>query len=763
MDSETAAVPTPQAFACPECRAELAVGTPACPRCGIRLVGPLAQQLWRVDQQIAQLTAESRRLRGLLLQPPGPQELPQGVPPVAGPLRLPTAPPVTGSPVAPGRGGSGGPSGQQLLLGLAALLLLSGVAFFLLVVWSLIGLVGQALVMVVLTVTAAWGAVQATRKRLPAAAETAAVIASGFVVLDLSAAHNLGLAGLDRVDGSAYWTGAGLLGAGVLLAFDRWVPRRDDAGELQRILTYRPVALALATVALWAGAWTLTPGRLTDVTTSGLALVLVVLSVGLVLVGTRVDEHRGLVSLSSVVPWLSAAYALLMHLGVALGVGYGAASTLDRTLATVLLLVVPTALLVAQGLPLLAGRRDLRVGLRLVGLLGVAVALGVPVFAAPRLTVALVAVVLGVGLVALAVMDHDSADQRAWPDRSWGDDLTWVGRVAVGALFFLLYLLIGGGHASGADMDAWRSGAGSGQWWLPLLPAAALVVPSTVTVVRRGSVPVAVLAHLAALAGVLLALRDAEPILWAVVTLGAAVVSVAVAAVSRWSALDVSGVSGEGRGLALETIALVGATVYAAASVGAALDDSEFVLSAVLVGLGAVLLAYAVLPGRLGAAYGGVAALSLALWVQLADRGVDAVEWYALPTAAMLAMLGAVHWHRDRTTTTWLTMAPAVATGLLPSLLVALAGDSLVRLAAVTAVSVLLLVVGVAQRWQAPVVLSALALALVAWTQGGPLVAYVDGWVLLTGSGLVLLVIGIQWERSVALGRRTWTWLGAMQ
>lgn len=759
---EVAPASAAESLPCPECGEPLAAGTAACPRCGIRLVGPLAQQLWRVDQQIAQLGAESRRLRDLLLRPPGPEELSQGVR-TPGPLpafvpgpasgTAPGLPPAPGGPVAPVRRGI---SGQHLLLGLAALLLLSGVAFFLVVVWTLIGLIGQALVMVVLTVTAAGGAVLATRKRLSAAAETAAVIASGLVVLDLSAAHSLGLAGLDRIDFSAYWAGAGILGALVLLGFDAWVPRHDEAGPLRRILTYRPVALALATTALWAGAYALTPDEFGDVSTSGLALVLVGLSAGMVRLGTRVDGASGVVSVSSVVPWLSVGYALLIHLGIALDVGYSDVSTTERVLAMVLLLVLPVALLVVQGLPWLAGRPRVRVGLRLVGLLGVALALGVPVFGASRLVVALVAAALGVALLALAVVGHDGSTQRRWDDHTWGDLLTWVGRAAVAGLFFLLFLLLGGGHASGVDMRAWRSGAGPGEWWLPLLPALALVVPSAVTAVRRGSVPVAVLAHAAALAGVLLALREAEPMTWAVVTLGAAVASVAVAAAARWSRVGTSDV-------ALEAVALMGATIYAAAAVGSALDESDFVLTAVLVGLGAVLLAYATLPGRLGTAYVGVLALTLALWVQLESRGVDAVEWYTLPAAAMLAGIGAVQWSRDRGAPTWLTMSPTLVMGLFPSLLVGLSGDSVVRLVAVTAVAILVLVVGVAQRWQAPVLLAALALALVAWTQGGPLVAYVPGWILLTGSGAVLLVIGVLWERSIALGRRTWTWLGAMQ
>lgn len=385
-----------------------------------------------------------------------------------------------------------------------------------------------------------------------------------------------------------------------------------------------------------------------------------------------------------------------------------------------------------------------------------AVALGVPVFAAPRLGVALVALGLGLVLTVLAALDHDGATGRAWDDLTWGDLATWVLRVAVVALFFLLFVLLGGGHASGVDMQAWRSGAGPGEWWLPLLPAVALVVPSVVTVVRRGSLPVAWLAHTAALVGVLLALRDAETIIWAVVGLAGAVVCVALAAGARWS-------HGGAHGWGLEVVALVAATVHAAVSVAAGVDESAFVLSAVLVGLGAVMLAYAALPVRLGFAYVGVLALSVAWWVQLADREVEVVEWWTLPVAAMLAAVGAVEWRRNHDASTWAIAAPALVVGLYPSLLVALSEDSLARLLAVTAVAILMLVVGIARSWQAPVLLAALALGFVAWTQGGPLVAYVPGWILLTGSGLVLLVIGIMWERSIALGRRTWSWLGDMQ
>lgn len=741
------APPDRATFACPECRADLPLGTPACPRCGMRLTGPLAQRLWHVDQQVAGLSAEARRLRQLLLQPPGPEELAE----TAELFRsTPDRLPPDGS--VPARAPRG-LTGQQLLLGLAAFLLLSGSAVFLLVIWNVIGLLGQALVMVALTWLAAWGAVVATRRHLAATAETAAVIASGLVVLDLSAAHRLGLLGLDRLPGDAYWTVAGLCGAGVLLGFDRWVP------PIRRAVVYRPVAVLLATVSLWAAFSAVTPDGpegLQELVAPLAALGVFALSLVLARVATRLADLPGLVSVGAIVPWLSAGAALVVHLGIAFDIGYSQNPTTERLGAMAVLLVLPLVLLAAQQWRGLRAQAATRVALRLLGLVGLLAALGIPVFATTRLGVSLIAVGVGTGLLALALVGQDAPASRRWAQLTWGDLLTWTGRLAVAGLFYLLFLLLGGGHETGLDMQAWRAGAGPGPWWLPVLPAAAIAVPSAVSAVRRDSVLAATFAHVAVLAGVLLALRNADPIVWATVTLVAAVVSLAVAAVARVAAES-------GREVGMEVVALVAAVIHGSAALAAATTVSDFVLTAVLVGLGALLLAYAALPGRVPFAYPGVIALTAALWVQLAAREIGLIEAWTLPAAAMFAGIGAVQWARDRGAPTWLTMAPALGLGLFPSLVVGVGGDSLLRLTTVTLAAALILVVGVAQRWQAPVVLAAIALGVVAWTQGGPLVAYVPGWLLLVGSGALLLAVGITWERSITLGRRTWAWLGAMQ
>ncbi|GGD12222.1 SCO7613 C-terminal domain-containing membrane protein [Nocardioides daphniae] len=736
----------PTTFACPECRSALPVGTPLCPTCGIRLTGPLARQLWEVEQRIGSLSAESRRLRALLLQPPSPAEVAQGrsegVRP-SSPAPLPQHPGHL-APTLPRKA----LSGQQVLLGIAAFLLLSGLSFFLLVVWSLIGLVGQALVMVVLTGLAAGGAALATRKRLPAAAETAAVIASGLVWLDLWAAHRLGLAGLDALPVEQYWTVAGLVGTGLLLGFDALVPRHDATGELRRIVVYRPVALVFAVAALWSAVVVADPDGLGA---SVAGLLVAVASVGLAWAAVRLDGRTGLVSPSSVVPLLSAVVGLLIHLLVAFAVGYEDGPAGDRYLAMVLLVLLPVALLVVQRLVPAVG--DARLALRMVGLLGLLVALGVPVVDAPRGAVAAVAAVVGLVLLGLAVLGRDGTFGHRF---GWGDLLSWTLRLALVLLSALLLALAEGGHASGLDLAALRGGAGPADWWLPVVPLVALALATTVTAVRRNDPSMAAFAHAAAVAGVLVALRDAEPVTSAVAALVAAVVAVAVAGGARWSALE--------RGhWAMEPIALAAAAAYAVTAVTAGLDVDAFVLATVLVALGALLAAYAALPGRLEVAYVAIVLLGAGLWVQLVDRDVSTVEAYVLPVAALLAGLGALQWLRDRQAPTFLTMGPAIVIGLLPSLMAGIADDSPWRLTVVTLVAALLLVVGIARRWRAPLVLGALALGIVAFTQGGPLLAYVPNFVLLVGSGAVLLVVGVMWERSIALGRRTYALLAAMQ
>jgi len=121
-----------------------------------------------------------------------------------------------------------------------------------------------------------------------------------------------------------------------------------------------------------------------------------------------------------------------------------------------------------------------------------------------------------------------------------------------------------------------------------------------------------------------------------------------------------------------------------------------------------------------------------------------------------------VQWRRDRSRPTLLTAGPALSVALGPSLLVAIRdGDSL-RLAAVTAVAVGVLHVGLVRHWKAPVTVGGLVLAVVAVTQGGPLIGYVPGWLILAVGAAALLAAGVLWERAVLAGRRAHAWFGTL-
>jgi hypothetical protein len=142
---------------------------------------------------------------------------------------------------------------------------------------------------------------------------------------------------------------------------------------------------------------------------------------------------------------------------------------------------------------------------------------------------------------------------------------------------------------------------------------------------------------------------------------------------------------------------------------------------------------------------------------------VETTEAYTAPLVLLLAAIGYVQWTRDKAMPTYLTMGPALAAALGPSLLTSLGEGDELRLAAVTAVAVAVVLVGLWKHWKAPVTAGGLVLVVVAITQGGPLIAYVPGWIILGAAGAALLAAGVAWEMAVVAGRRAATWFGTLR
>ncbi|ANH39785.1 hypothetical protein I601_3379 [Nocardioides dokdonensis FR1436] len=182
-----------------------------------------------------------------------------------------------------------------------------------------------------------------------------------------------------------------------------------------------------------------------------------------------------------------------------------------------------------------------------------------------------------------------------------------------------------------------------------------------------------------------------------------------------------------------------------------AADDVSVSLAVHLTLAGALVVVRALTdPRRRPAAWAGGLLLAAATWVRLGDLGVEAPEAYTGPTALVLLVVG---WRVLRATpaaSSQATLLPGLVLAVLPSLLWVLAGDPVSWRALLLGGGCLLLVLGGARvGWQAPLVVGAVAGALLVLRELAPYAAATPQWVLLAVAGLLLTVVGISWERRV--------------
>lgn len=767
---------------CPACDEPVPPGAPACPACGIRLVGQDAARLWQVNQQIAVLSREAESLLASMRVPApaaqAPAHLGAGMPDAA-----PSAPwQPTAYPVAPHPGAHPYPAahrsaGQQLLLGFGALLLLSAVSVFALVAWTLIGVAGQALILTCVTVGAAVSSRAASTHRLPAAAHTAAVIAVGVSALMALGAWSLGLAGADSLSFTAFVALAGPVLALVWLGYDALTARvwsvtgatsvylpsavlvlgaagtaavdAADPGAVLRGVGLLAVAGAL--VALAAVVRRVLDARRSRLpSATGLVLALVVAAGAvLLLVLTTYDLERGLTDR------YAAALALLVLGGVLLTVP---GHVLTGRAATAAPAPVPAP--VPAAAPSHAtGRVTATSATRLAGLALGVLAAGSVLLDVPDLGWAVVSVLASVALAVLALRSAPAV-------LAWGAGLLAPGAAAVVAL------TVEGGARTLADLV--RGDAGDP--WVPVvleiaLPAlwalacavhlvralsaqprvdtaaaSSLTAPASVGVVLGGTA--------AQLLGVLHGTWEwTVPIglAWTVAALVLARTA-SVRTTPGWQPVHAAALLAAG-------YALVPLLQLLVEGVDGRVQAAGFWIAA------AALAWYASAPGRLEAGYVAAALVSVGNGLLVRELGGDQVELYTLPAAAAFAVLGVAQHRAARAAepggrpSTMLTSAPALTIALVPSLLVAITGDEVLRLLLVVLAGMALLVLGVARALQAPVLVGSTVLGVVALVQGSPFLAYVPAWVLLASAGAALLTIGVLWESAVARGRQLGRWV----
>ncbi len=714
-------------LACPACSAPFTPGAAACPACGIRLVGPDARRLWEVDQQIAALRREAAGLLESMRSP------------------LPAAP--AGVPPTPAHGTSqprrraAGLTGQGLLLGFGALLLLSAVSVFVLVAWTLIGVVGQAVLLTGATVTAALASRAASTRGLRAAAHTSAVIAIGVSVLMAQGAYSLDVAGLGDLTGSRYVAVAALVLAGLWCGYDALTARAwSRTGWTSAYLPAAVLAVAVAAVSL-----------LVSVEPGGLLLGVGLLVVAALLGGVASVVHVALDARRRRQP---------VGVAVVLAVASG---------------VLGAVVLVLTAYDLDLGLLERYLSGAVLGLFA-AVLLGAPAYAAERLgrsnatadlwstgtrLPAVLAAVLGVGTVLLDVPGW------GWAVASVVASLllaasAWVlpGRGARAAALVaplaaaLTVLTVETGTRSVADLV--RGGAGAvdtvpvpvevalpGLWALACL---VLLVRGPRRSHTRGGLA------LGGTAALLLAVAHGP---WeATVPAGIAWVLLALAAARHASV----------HGRAADHLVAGLTAGYAAVPLVQLLVEGPdpVVQAASTWAIAAGVAWYASAPGRL--AVGHLAAL-LVSWghVLLVSRWDGAaLEAYTLPSAAAFAVLGVLQ-HRASRPGSVLTMGPALSIALTPTLVLAVGSDDLVRLAAVLVAGIACLVVGAGRGLRAPLLAGAATLGVVALMQGSPYLAYVPTWLLLGCAGAVLLALGVAWESALGAGRQVGRWVHALR
>ncbi len=145
-----------------------------------------------------------------------------------------------------------------------------------------------------------------------------------------------------------------------------------------------------------------------------------------------------------------------------------------------------------------------------------------------------------------------------------------------------------------------------------------------------------------------------------------------------------------------------------------------------------------------------IAALStgtVAWWTLMASLEVATLEGYTVPPAAALFAIGLWGLLRRPETGSWSQLSAAIGLGLGPSLLMALGEGDPARRVGVGAAALAVVVVGLARRWRAPLVLGAIALLVLAVNELALVWHAIPQWMPPAVGGAILIVAGATFEK----------------
>ncbi|MEO5664080.1 MAG: hypothetical protein ABIR39_12420 [Nocardioides sp.] len=784
------------AQACPGCRAPLAPSTPSCGLCGLSLSGPDAGRMFallkQVDQAVAGMYAAADRAR----VPAPPQPAPAYVP--------------MQQPAQAARSAMSSATVPKILLGLGAMCLLVAALVFLAVAWAMLGVEGRTIVLAVFASVAGVLTVVVARRGLRAGAESLAAVTLGIFALVLNGAWRSGwlgsigeepflvVAGLTvAVAAVAATRWAATMPVGALISPEviailgvataaLGLPGTIDAGEAVATLA----ALSLFAVAAVAGHSLglrfLTIGALCG---AGFAwLVLVFLGV------LRLDGELSLAHLwGDLAVWplvvaaaLAAAVAVPRRIPAEARVAAAATAALLGTLvlAAAVFDESPTRIALVE-LAVVAAYAA--IATRLPGLWKW-------VCAAPSVIAALGLGVSVVRLAAVAVGDLvlNEPWSRGLLDRVDAPDvpLTWplllpAGVIGISVTVATLM------HCSGR-LARWVIVPGTAAavvalTLLPTLYGAPLVLAVGAVVAAAGALTVTALRlrrvdlGVAAIVMTVLALLGGLASDWATAGVLTVITAAAIAAEARgkqaaagvllapltgaaliwtighlvdldtvWRALPVLLVLG----IAIvarpdvEREVAAGAAAFLAVA-GSVLGTGTFEqtwLAIYLTLAGVVCTVSALLHrDRRTLAWVGLALLTLAQWVRLEQLGVGTVEAYTLPLALVLLVVGTVALLRGDDSSIS-TLSPGLGLALVPSLLLVLMDPVGLRAVLLGLACIVLVAIGLARGWAAPLLAGASVGALLVLRQA-TFAQVIPQWMLIGLVGVALTIVGVTWEQ----------------
>ena len=196
------------------------------------------------------------------------------------------------------------------------------------------------------------------------------------------------------------------------------------------------------------------------------------------------------------------------------------------------------------------------------------------------------------------------------------------------------------------------------------------------------------------------------------------------------------------------------AGMVAVVALALAADDAAHVAATLTVVGTAVALLAVLRHDRVHLGWLGSVVLTAGTLVRLDLPTSIGAEVYTLPAAALLIASGVHRLLREPGTGTWTVLGSGLTLALVPSLLISLPEPTSLRALLVGTGAAVALVVGMQRRWQAPFLVGAAVLGVLALRFLLPLAQDVlanplGAWMLFGSAGAACLAAGILWEQSL--------------